>query len=143
MILAATWSEFWAAWGDVFTVASLASMVAASGPLIYATVGETISEKAGVINLSLEGSIMLSAMTGFGTAFLVNNVLIGFLAAAAVGAAIAALIAFASIELRLDQIAVGFVLTLLAVDLSDASQDGDVWLYDLSRPVPSRFTFCT
>ncbi len=119
LILGATWSEFWAAWGDVFTVASLGSMVAASGPLIYATVGETITEKAGVINLSLEGSIMLSAMTGFGTAFLVNNVLIGFLAAAAVGAAIAALIAFASIELRLDQIAVGFVLTLLAVDLSD------------------------
>lgn len=119
MILGATWSEFWSAWGDVFTTASLASMVAAAGPLIYATVGETITEKAGVINLSLEGSIMLSAMTGFGTAYLVDNVIIGFLAAAGVGAAIAALIAFASIELRLDQIAVGFILTLLAIDLSD------------------------
>lgn len=119
VILGATWSEFWAAWGEVFTVAGLASMVAASGPLIYATIGETISEKAGVINLSLEGSVMLSAMTGFGTAFLVNNVFVGFLAAAAVGAAIAALIAFASIELHLDQIAVGFVMTLLAIDLSD------------------------
>jgi len=119
MILGATWSEIWSAWGDVFTTASLASMVAAAGPLIYATIGETITEKAGVINLSLEGSLMLSALAGFGTAFVADNVLIGFLAAAAVGAAIAALIAFASIELRLDQIAVGFVMTLLAIDLSD------------------------
>ncbi len=104
---------------DVFTVAGLASIVAAASPLIYATIGETITEKSGVINLSLEGSIMLSAMVAFAASFVSGNVIVGFLAAAAVGLVIAALIAFASIELRLNQIAVGFVLTLLAVDLSD------------------------
>jgi simple sugar transport system permease protein len=109
----------WGALGEVFTVASLASVVAAASPLVFATIGETITEKAGVINLSLEGSIMLSAMAGFATAFTVDNVAVGFLAAAAVGATIAVVIAIASIELRLDQIAVGFVLTLLAIDLSD------------------------
>ena len=98
--------------------ATIASIVAAAAPLVYAVVGETIAEKAGVINLSLDGSIMLSAMTGFAAAYVTGSALVGFLAAIAVSAGVAALIAFASIELRLNQIAVGFVLTLLAADLS-------------------------
>jgi len=82
------------------------------------TIGETISEKAGVVNLSLDGSILLSAMTGFAAAFVTDSVIIGFLAAMAVSIAVAALVAFSSIELRLNQIAVGFVLFLLARQLA-------------------------
>jgi ABC-type uncharacterized transport system permease subunit len=98
--------------------ATLASIVAAASPLVYAAVGETIAEKSGVVNLSLEGTIMLSAMTGFAVSLGTGSVLLGFCAAAAVGMVIAAIVAFASIELRLNQIAVGFVLTLLAIELS-------------------------
>lgn len=98
--------------------ATLASIVAAAAPLVYAVVGETIAEKAGVINLSLDGSIMLSAMAGFAVAYTTGSVLVGFLVAMAVSVAVALLIAFASIELRLNQIAVGFILTLLCADLS-------------------------
>lgn len=98
--------------------ATIASIVGAATPLVYAVVGETISEKAGVVNLSLEGSIMLSAMTGFVAAYYTQSVWVGFLAAIAVGALMAAIIAFASIELSLNQIAVGFVLTLLGIKLS-------------------------
>ncbi len=98
--------------------ATIASIVAAATPLVYAVIGETIAEKAGVVNLSLDGSIMLSAMTGFAVSVTTGSLILGFLAAMVVSMAIAALIAFASIQLRLDQIAVGFVLTLLAADLS-------------------------
>jgi ABC-type uncharacterized transport system permease subunit len=98
--------------------ATLASIVAAASPLVYAVVGETLAEKAGVINLSLDGSIMLSAMAGFATAYTTGSVLLGFLVAAVVSMVVALLIAFASIELRLNQIAVGFVLTMLCTDLS-------------------------
>ena len=98
--------------------ATLATIVAAAAPLIYATMGETIAEKAGVINLSLDGSIMLSAMAGFAITYITGSVIVGFVAATMVSAVIAALIAFASIELKLNQIAVGFVLTLLATELS-------------------------
>lgn len=98
--------------------ATLASIVAAASPLVYAVVGETIAEKAGVINLSLDGSIMLSAMAGFATAYATGSVLLGFVVGAAVSMAVALLVAFASVELRLNQIAVGFVLTLLCTDLS-------------------------
>ena len=115
--------------------ATLASIVAAASPLVYAAIGETIAEKAGVVNLSLEGTIMLSAMTGFAVSFETGSVPLGFLAAAGVGALIASIVAFASIELRLNQIAVGFVLTLLAIEMS--SFLGDPYVGQRGRGVPS------
>jgi len=115
--------------------ATLASIVAAASPLVYAAIGETIAEKAGVVNLSLEGSIMLSAMTGFAVAFVTGSVLIGFLAAMAVGMLIVVVVAFASIELRLNQIAVGFVLTLLAIELSGFL--GDPYVGQRGQQVPA------
>ena len=96
----------------------LAGIVAAAAPLVYATIGETINEKAGVINLSLDGSILLSAMVAFAAAFVTNSVIVGFLAAMAVSAIVAWIVAFSSIELRLNQIAVGFVLFLLTRQLA-------------------------
>jgi ABC-type uncharacterized transport system permease subunit len=102
-----------------FLIQTLATIIAASAPVVIAAIGETISEKGGVINLSLDGSIALSAMTGFAIAFSTGSVALGILAAMAVGALIALIIAFASITLRQEQVAVGFVLTMLCTDLAD------------------------
>ena len=110
------------------------SIIAAAAPLIIAAMGETITEKSGVINLSLEGSLRLSAMTAFAVAFFVGHALAGFVVAALVGAAIAAIIASSSIVLKLNQIAVGFVLTLLAIDL--ASFLGDSFVGERGPRVP-------
>ena len=82
--------------------ATLNSIVAAAAPLIIVALGETITEKSGVINLSLEGSLRLSAMTAFVIAFWVGHALVGFIAAALVGAVIAAIIAWSSISLKLN-----------------------------------------
>ena len=98
--------------------ATLASILLASAPLVFATIGEAITEKAGVINLSLDGSILLSTMAGFAVAYLTGSVWLGFLAAMIVSMLVALLIAYASISLGLNQVAVGFVLTLLCTDLS-------------------------
>lgn len=103
---------------DSLLVQSLATVVASASPLVFAGIGETISEKVGVTNLSLDGSILLSAMAGFALAYISGSVWVGILAAMAVGALIALIIAFSSICLRQDQVAVGFVLTLLGADLS-------------------------
>ncbi len=98
--------------------ATLSTIIAAAAPLMFASLGETISEKSGVINLSLEGSLMLSALAGFAVAFSTNNTLAGFAAAAVVGATFALIVAFSSITLGLNQVAVGFVLAILGVALA-------------------------
>lgn len=97
----------------------LRTLVATATPLVIAATGETITERAGVINLSLDGTLALSAMTGFAAALLTNSVEMGLLAAMVVGALVALVVAIGGIALRLDQVAVGFVLTLLTADLAE------------------------
>ncbi len=103
---------------DTTLILTLATMLGEGAPLVFAVIGETITEKAGVTNLSLDGSILLSAMVAFAVAYTTGSLVLGFLAAMLICALIAALIAFSSIVLKLDQIAVGFVLTMLCTDLS-------------------------
>lgn len=114
---------------DSQVVVILASIIAQSAPLILAILGETITERGGVINLSLDGTMLLAGMTGFvaalktqeamGTEFDTIPVLVGFAAAGLVGALAALLIAWGSIRLKQDQVAIGFVLTLLLADLAN------------------------
>jgi len=99
-------------------LAILAAAIAGSTPLIFACLGETITERAGVINLSAEGTILMGAMTGFAVAKYTDNLLLGFGAAALMGAIIASVVAFGAITLKQSQVAIGFVLTILFSDLS-------------------------
>jgi simple sugar transport system permease protein len=96
----------------------LAGVLASASPLIFAVIGETLSERAGVINLSMNGTILLAAMGGFAVAYNTDNILLGFLAGMLVGALVALIVAFASITLQQSQVAVGFVLALTCRDLS-------------------------
>jgi ABC-type uncharacterized transport system permease subunit len=96
----------------------LASIILQAAPLMIVVCGETLTERAGVVNLSLDGTLLMSAMTGFVVALKTESVILGFLAAAIVGAIFALIVAFSSIRLRQSQVAVGFVLTLLGDDLS-------------------------
>lgn len=96
----------------------LGTAIASATPLVFASIGETITERAGIINLSAEGTMMLGALTGFAIAKTTGNLALGFLGAAVVGAIAALLVAFSSLALKQSQIAVGFVLALLLSDLS-------------------------
>jgi ABC-type uncharacterized transport system permease subunit len=97
---------------------TFSSIVLQASPLIIAVCGETITERAGLINLSLDGTMLLSAMTGFIVGLQTGSLALGFLAAAAVGMLFALIVAFGSIRLKQSQVAIGFVLTLLGDDLS-------------------------
>lgn len=103
---------------DVSLPVLAAGIAATSAPLIFAALGETLTEKAGVINLSLDGTILLAAMTGFVTASATGSVWPGFAAAAATGMAIALILALVGIWLGQSQVAVGFALTFLCRDLA-------------------------
>lgn len=96
----------------------LASVVAAGAPVVLASLGETLTEKAGLINLSLDGAILLSAMAAFAASFSTGSLTFGFMAGAAVGMLVAALVAVAGAYLGISQVAVGFVLTLMCRDLA-------------------------
>lgn len=96
----------------------LAGVLTAAAPIVFAVLGETLSERAGVINLSMNGTILLSAMGGFAVAYNTNSLVFGFLAGMLIGALVALIVAFASITLNQSQVAVGFVLALTCRDLS-------------------------
>jgi general nucleoside transport system permease protein len=100
------------------TIVGLASVIALAAPVLFAVMGETITERAGIINLSINGTILLTAMAGFTVAVSTQSLFLGFLAGAVIGALIALIVAFSSITLRLSQVAVGFVLTLVCRDLA-------------------------
>jgi ABC-type uncharacterized transport system permease subunit len=96
----------------------LAGVLATSAPIAVASIGETFGERAGVINLSVNGSILLSAMGSFAVAVTTGSLVLGFITGAVIGAVVALVVAAGSITLRRSQVAVGFVLTLFCRDLS-------------------------
>lgn len=81
-------------------IKTLSSIVLQSSPLMLAVCGETITERAGLINLSLDGTILLAAMTGFIVGLKTSSLILGFLAAAIVGMLFALIVAFGSIRLN-------------------------------------------
>lgn len=96
----------------------LAGVLAAAAPVLFAAIGETISERSGVINLSVNGTILLTAMAGFAAAVSTGSILLGFVVGALLGGLVSFIVAFSSIALKQSQVAVGFVLALMCRDLA-------------------------
>ena len=96
----------------------LAGVIASAAPIVIAAIGETLTEKSGMLNLSVNGVILLSAMAGFAAAYETGSLLAGYLAGMIVGAFIGLILIFCSITLRQSQVAVGLVLAFLCRDLS-------------------------
>jgi general nucleoside transport system permease protein len=103
---------------DHIILVGLAGVLSSAAPLVFGAVGEAITERAGVTNLSMNGKILLCAMGGFAVALATNSLALGFIAGAVIGGLVALVLAFASITLKQSQVAVGLVLTLLCRDLS-------------------------
>ncbi len=90
----------------------LSIAVFAGTSLIFATVGEILTERAGVLNLGLEGMMIMGAVTGFAAALHSDNAYVGVVVAMAVGASFGLIHALATITLRTDQVVAGLALTL-------------------------------
>ena len=103
---------------DNNTLVGLAGILASAAPVVFAAIGETITERAGITNLSINGLILLTAMAGFATSVTTGSLLLGFLVGALIGAFVSLIVAFSSIALKQSQVAVGFVLALMSRDLS-------------------------
>ena len=80
---------------DIGLLASILSIsIAAGTSLVYATLGEIVTERAGILNLGVEGMMIMGAVTGFAAAFHTDSVLIGIVVAMLVGALMSAIHAF-------------------------------------------------
>ena len=104
--------------GDIPFSILVASVLAASAPLIIIALGEMITEKSGVINLSLDGAVLFSAMVAFVVAKESDSLVFGFLAGGCAGMLTGLVVGYLSIYLHLSQVAVGFALSLLCRDLA-------------------------
>jgi general nucleoside transport system permease protein len=98
--------------------AFLITVVTAATPLLIAALGELVVERSGVLNLGVEGMMVMGAVCGFGGAFLTGSPLVGVLAAIAAGMVMAGLFGVLTVFLATNQVATGLALTLLGIGLS-------------------------
>jgi simple sugar transport system permease protein len=97
---------------EVFLSALLFGAVTAAIPLLLAGLGEQMSEKAGVLNIGIEGMMLAGAYLGFVGAFYSGSLWLGFLTGAAGGVAVALVMALLCVRIGLNQIVIGIALTL-------------------------------
>ena len=98
--------------------AILLTVITAATPLVLASIGELVTERTGVLNLGVEGMMVMGAVTGFGVALATGSPWLGVLAAIIVGALFSLLFGFLTLTLVTNQVATGLALTLLGLGLS-------------------------
>lgn len=96
----------------------VAGFFVAATPLIFAAIGELVVEKTGVLNLGVEGMMIMGAICGFATAVETGSPLLGFVAAAVGGAVLSLLFAFLTQVMLANQVASGLALTLFGLGFS-------------------------
>lgn len=99
-------------------VAIVIAMLRAGTPLVFAAIGELVVERAGVLNLGVEGMMLVGAVTGFVVVVATGSPAAGIVAATAAGAVLAALFALVALTLRANQVATGLALTILGIGAS-------------------------
>lgn len=102
----------------ILIVNLLASGIRYGTAILFASIGEIFAERAGVLNLGVEGMMLMGAMTAYGTAHATGNPWLGLAAAAGVGGLLALLHAFVTVTLHADQVVSGLALTFVGTGLS-------------------------
>jgi general nucleoside transport system permease protein len=103
---------------EIFTPDLFAAAIRLATPIALAAMGAAICERSGVVNIAMEGLMLVGAFGGVIAALLSGSIWVGFFAAIAASCIFAALHAFASINLRSDQVVSGTAINILAVGLT-------------------------
>lgn len=99
-------------------IALLHATIRLSTPLLFAAIGGLFSERSGVINIALEGKMLLGALIGFMIAYSTGNPWLGLLGAMVAGALVALLFAYVTVTLGADQIVTAVAINLIMVGLT-------------------------
>ncbi len=121
-------------WID-FTTKLLAATLAMGTSLTFATVGEVYTEKTGILNLGMEGIMLMGALSGFATAFSTGNLYLAILIAMLVGAFFSLIHAFLCISMRANQVVSGLAITMLGTGLAN-------FLGQRLGPASNKFNLC-
>ena len=111
-----------------------ASLMVAATPILLAAIGELVVERAGVLNLGVEGMMITGAVCGFVVAVNTGSPWVGFLGAAVGGAILASLFGFLTQYLLSNQVATGLALTLFGLGLSSLIGQGYIGIKAPSFP---------
>ena len=118
----------------IFSVNFILTVITASTPLLLAASGELVAERSGVLNLGVEGMMIMGAACGFAGAYLSDSTIIGALCGILAGVATAAIFAVLTLGLAVNQVATGLALTILGTGLSGLIGRGFVG--DRIEPAP-------
>ena len=94
------------------------SVLAASTPLLIAATGELVTERSGVLNLGVEGMMIVGAACGFGGALYTGSIIVGALCGILAGTLLSLIFALMTLGLAVNQVATGLALTILGIGLS-------------------------
>jgi general nucleoside transport system permease protein len=122
-----------------FFLTMLTIVMSAATPLLLAALGETVTERSGVLNLGVEGMMLMGAVAGFGGAFLSGNPWLGIFTSIIAGMMMAALFGFLTLTLLANQVATGLALTLLGLGLSALAGEGFVGQPGVKLPILGGF----
>src|SRR5712672_3300099 len=98
--------------------AIILSVIAASTPLLLAAAGELVVERSGVLNLGIEGMMIMGAACGFAAAWFTGSVFIGAICGMLAGVGMSAIFAALTLGLAVNQVAAGLALTIFGIGLS-------------------------
>lgn len=104
---------------SAFLTGLLDATTKAATPLILAGLGEIVAERAGILNLGVEGIMLLAGLSSFVVAITTGSVLLGFAVGVCVAMIVGGLLAFLSISLKADQVISGLMITLLGVAVTN------------------------
>lgn len=99
-------------------IAILATAITAGTPILYAALGEILAERSGILNLGVEGMMLVGAVSGFIAAFKTNNPWMGVFVAMVAGGAMASIHAFFTVTMKANQTVSGLALTIFGTGLS-------------------------
>jgi simple sugar transport system permease protein len=94
------------------------SVIAASTPLLLAAAGELVTERSGVLNLGVEGMMIMGAACGFAGAYYTGSTFLGALCGIAAGVALSAMFAALTLGRAVNQVATGLALTIIGIGIS-------------------------
>ncbi len=103
---------------EAVVIGVIASGIRFAAPILFAALGEKIAERSGVLNLGIEGMMLIGAFAGFMGVFITGNYVVGIVMAMASAALLAALKGFLSITIRTNQLAAGLAIWLLGTGLA-------------------------